>query len=131
MNAMPGLKFDKEKNRLDLLFIPFLKGVARILTFGSKKYAPDNWKKVKHGRRRYYRAAMSHIMDWRDGEEKDLETGEHHLLHAGCCIMFAYGYDVLGIKDDPEPCNDQKCDVCYPGKKEAEPEKRKEKRVRN
>ena len=34
-----------------------------------------------------------HIDAWWGGEQKDPETGEHHLAHAICCGMFLWWFD--------------------------------------
>lgn len=67
--------------------------VVRVLEFGAKKYAPDNWKYVPEAKTRYYDAMQRHIDAWWNGEIKDQETGEHHLAHAVCCAMFLWWFD--------------------------------------
>ncbi len=39
-------KHDTEKARWDLLPMDAVSPVVDVLTFGAKKYAPDNWKTV-------------------------------------------------------------------------------------
>lgn len=82
-----GLKYDQEKLKSHLLSIPAMKGTAKILTLGSKKYAERNWEAGMEFSR-VYRAAFDHITDWWDGEDLDPDSGESHLDHAACCIMF-------------------------------------------
>ena len=77
-----GRKSDSEKTRWDLLQFDMLKEVAEVATFGAKKYAPDNWKKVPDPVDRYFSALMRHLVAWRMGEETDEETGFRHLAHA-------------------------------------------------
>lgn len=62
--------------------------VARVLTFGAEKYARDNWRKVPDMDVRYMDAALRHLNAYRRGEPADHESGESHLAHAACCIMF-------------------------------------------
>lgn len=62
--------------------------VARVLTFGAEKYARDNWRKVPDMDVRYMDAALRHLNAYRRGESVDSESGESHLAHAACCIMF-------------------------------------------
>lgn len=62
--------------------------VARVLTFGAEKYARDNWRKVTDMDVRYMDAALRHLNAHRRGESVDSESGESHLAHAACCIMF-------------------------------------------
>lgn len=91
---MEGVKLDKEKARWDLLPIVALRIVVLVLTFGARKYAPDNWQKVPDGRTRYYAAALRHMTDWWGGERLDPESGLHHLGHAICCLLFALWFDL-------------------------------------
>jgi hypothetical protein len=83
-----GIKFDEEKTRFDLLPWNEVKQVADVLTLGAKKYADDNWKYVPNGKKRYFAAAMRHLVAWKEGEKYDGETKFNHLAHALCCIFF-------------------------------------------
>lgn len=69
--------------------------VARVLTFGAEKYARDNWRKVPDMDVQYMDAALRHLNAYRRGEKVDSESGESHLAHAACCIMF-----LLQIKEE-------------------------------
>lgn len=81
-----GMKFDDEKPRYDLLPPYAIDTMCKVLTFGAKKYSPDNWKKVE--RVRYIAAAMRHMFALLRGETYDSETGLHHGAHAMCCLSF-------------------------------------------
>jgi len=83
-----GRKDDAEKPRFDLVPPRALTAVARVLTLGARKYAPDNWRRVEGRRERYFAAAMRHLWAWWTGEDRDAETGESHLAHAACCVLF-------------------------------------------
>ena len=83
-----GRKDDSEKPRMDLLDNYFLTGVARVLTFGAKKYAAHNWRKGISVSR-LVAAAYRHLGAFNSGEDFDEESKIEHLFHAGCCIMFA------------------------------------------
>ena len=41
-----GKKFDGDKLRFDLIPAVAEEEIAKILTFGAKKYGPDNWQKL-------------------------------------------------------------------------------------
>ena len=82
-----GIKHDGEKVRLELLSPIALTEVAKVLTFGAKKYADNNWRKGFKWSR-LLGAALRHILAFMGGQDKDPETGLSHLAHAGCCIMF-------------------------------------------
>lgn len=88
--AVPvGRKDDQEKPRFELLDPEFLEGVARVLTFGARKYAAHNWR----GGIAYSRllgATLRHVNAINAGEDRDPETGLDHELHAACELMFLY-----------------------------------------
>lgn len=78
------------KPRWDLLPIAPVAEVVDVLTYGSLKYADNNWRHVPNGVERYYAAAMRHIAAYRMGEAIDPETGRTHLSHALCCLIFLH-----------------------------------------
>lgn len=82
-----GTKNDADKIRMDLLPIESLEEIAKVMTFGAKKYGDHNWR----GGFKFSRlsgAALRHLFSWIKGEDKDPESGLSHLAHAGCCVMF-------------------------------------------
>lgn len=83
-----GRKQDGGKPRLDLLPPRAITEIGKVLEFGARKYAPDNWRKVEGWRWRYSGAALRHLFAWLGGEPNDPESGLHHLAHAGCCVLF-------------------------------------------
>jgi hypothetical protein len=88
MTKTLGMKFDQEKARMGLLPPRALRLVSEVLTFGAKKYLPNNWKYVENGPERYLDAALRHITSYMTGEKNDPETGLPHMAHALCCLMF-------------------------------------------
>lgn len=91
-------KTDAGKNRLGLLPPYATEAVGRVLTFGAQKYAPGNWRRVDD-RSRYVDAALRHVFAFMRGKEVDAESGEHHLAHAVCCLMFLMELD-MEAKDE-------------------------------
>lgn len=87
-----GMKFDDGKPMWRLLPFRELREVVDILTFGVKKYAVDNWKKVIPPER-YIDAAFRHFTSWVEGEKIDPETGKSHLAHAVCNLLFLMWFD--------------------------------------
>ena len=83
-----GKKYDSDKPMMDLIPPYMEEEVAKVLTFGAKKYAPGNWRKVEPLRSRYLAAAQRHINALKKGESHDPESGLHHAAHAACCLMF-------------------------------------------
>jgi len=88
-----GRKYDKEKDRWDLVLWREFCHVVKVLTLGAIKYAPENWKYVKDARNRYFAAAHRHLYAWRKGEIIDSETSLPHLAHAICCLLFLMWFD--------------------------------------
>ena len=86
-----GRKDDAAKPRLDLLLADMphaLEAIAMVLTHGAEKYAPGNWQHVPDAQRRYLAAGLRHEVELAKGVHHDAETGEHHLAHAACCLLF-------------------------------------------
>ena len=77
-----GKKFDGDKLRFDLIPAVAEEEIAKILTFGAKKYGPDNWQKLDDFDNRYYAALRRHLNAWKQGEANDPESGMSHLSHA-------------------------------------------------
>lgn len=81
------MKFDSDKLRFDLVPPEWPKGDAEILTFGSKKYKPNNWRDVDDIGR-YIGALERHLLWFKLALESgqaellfDEETGQHHMKH--------------------------------------------------
>ena len=89
-----GAKHDRGKLRYSLLPKGTITEVLKVLEFGAKKYAPDNWKKVDNAQTRYYDAALRHITAWHEGEKLDSETGVSHIAHALCCLHFLMWFEL-------------------------------------
>ena len=79
-----------DEGKLEWVLLPFktLKPVIRVLMFGKTKYGKNNWMAVDRGDDRYLSAAFRHLTSYADGELIDNESGESHLAHAVCCLLF-------------------------------------------
>lgn len=100
MTKQKGAKHDDGKLRFDLVPLVPLRELVHVLTFGARKYGPDNWQHVEElddlpgpPRRRYFAAMMRHTSAWYEGEVLDPESGLHHLAHAACCAFFLIWFD--------------------------------------
>lgn len=93
ISEKPGVKFDGEKPKYDLVPWEEFEDTVAVLTFGAKKYAPDNWKKVPGARCRYIAAAFRHLVARARGETIDPESGRPHTAHAICCLLFLAWFD--------------------------------------
>ncbi len=83
-----GRKTDEAKARYDLIPAVALQAVVDVLTYGAEKYAPDNWRHVPQAESRYLAAGLRHVFAFMRGEPCDPESGQHHLAHAACCVLF-------------------------------------------
>ena len=96
-----GFKADSGKLQWSLLPLRLLEPVVRVLMFGARKYAPANWKHVLDPLDRYYDATIRHVTAWQAGEQADLETGESHLAHAICCLLFMLWHEAKDQRGRP------------------------------
>jgi len=88
---MKGTKHDDGKLRWDLLPILEVEQIVDVITYGAEKYDDNNWQKVDS--ERYYAAMMRHIVAWRKGNKRDVESKLLHLAHAMCCGIFLMWHD--------------------------------------
>ena len=87
---LPKLGRKDDQGKLDWTLLPFegLAQVVRVLEFGVLKYGRDNWQLVPNAQARYIRAAFRHLISDIQSADVDTETGEGHLAHAVCCLLF-------------------------------------------
>lgn len=83
-----GSKHDSGKPLIGAVPPNALLAVAKVLTFGAEKYGRDNWRQVENAETRYLDAALRHINAYQRSESVDPESGESHLAHAVCGLMF-------------------------------------------
>lgn len=86
----PTLGCKDDAGKLQWSLVPFREWneVVKVLTVGAVKYAPDNWKYVKDGKRRYVDAFFRHVVAMIMGEKNDPEDNLPHWAHAICCLLF-------------------------------------------
>lgn len=88
------IKFDGDKLRYDLIPTSATKALAEVLTFGARKYKPNNWRNVPQEElNRYVAAAMRHFEAHRSGEYFDADSGLPHLAHCLTNIAFLIDLD--------------------------------------
>jgi len=73
------MKFDDDKVRYDLIPAEWETALAEVLTYGAKKYKPNNWRNGEV--ERYIGAVMRHWNAYRKGEFTDPVTTMPHLWH--------------------------------------------------
>jgi Domain of unknown function (DUF5664) len=95
---MSGTKHDAGKVPLELLDRKALDELARVLDFGQRKYAADNWR-AGLSYRRLIGATLRHVTAIMDGEDNDPETGLKHAAHAMCELMFLLNFQLSSRTD--------------------------------
>lgn len=83
---MAGIKYDNEKPDFSLISPWALDEVAKVMTYGKRKYAAHNWR-LGLTNTRLFSAAMRHGFAWLRGEDVDQETGFNHIAHMACCTL--------------------------------------------
>jgi hypothetical protein len=93
LDQVVATKHDGGKPDWSILPFEALEETVRVLEFGAKKYARNNWR--ENGGFKYNRvltACLRHIFAFMRGEDKDPETGLSHLSHAMCNLIFLSYY---------------------------------------
>lgn len=85
--SLPSPRPTVDKPRYSLIFWPFVRGLARVLGHGAKKYGDYAWQSSQDAESKYRDKAIRHLMD---GGDFDGETGEDPLLHVAANLMFLY-----------------------------------------
>ena len=96
---MDAKKYDTDKTQWMLLPWQEVEEIVKVLQFGADKYGKDNWKGGMIWSR-YCAAALRHILAWWMGEQRDDESGYHHLAHACACLIFLMYYDNNDVQED-------------------------------
>jgi hypothetical protein len=105
MAWVKGRKADDGKIRMELLPMDALVEVARVLTHGAKKYAPNNWQEVPEAKERYTGALLRHLAAWRCGERIDGESGDDRLRHiaqVACNALFLLWGELQAEKEEQD-----------------------------
>lgn len=82
-----GIKHDEGKSQWNLLPLQYLDGVVRVLMRGAAKYSAHNWRAGMPWSQTY-NATQRHLNAFMAGENLDPESGQHHLDHALCELIF-------------------------------------------
>jgi len=96
---MSGTKYDSGKPRTSLLSSIALIELAKVMTYGEKKYDANNWRKgFKHSR--IMDAALRHLLAYNSGEKTDPETGLSHAAHAMANLMMLVEFEKCNVGED-------------------------------
>ena len=90
---------DDGKPQMSLIDPLFIKACASVLTKATAggKYTPHNWRNGIEVSR-LLNSCLRHINEFADGTDIDPESGEPHIVHAACNLMFI----LRMLKDRPE-----------------------------
>lgn len=99
---MVGIKYDADKPKFSLIKVDAFMEMVKVLTYGAKKYSPDNWKLLENSQQRYFDAANRHMWAWFSGEKHDSESGYHHLAHAMSSLLFIMQMDLEDEKKEED-----------------------------
>lgn len=104
MGKPTAARFSKGKIRHDLIPPWAIEEIAKVYTYGCKKYDDDNWRKGMKWKEKVIGPLERHLNKWLRGEKIDDESNCHHLamvIWQCICLMMYEKYD-LG-QDDRNP----------------------------
>ena len=81
-------KYDKDKVRMDLVPLECVESIAKVLTYGAKKYSDNSWQDLPDFWKRYKAALLRHLTAVDKGELIDEESGLYHIDQVLCNAMF-------------------------------------------
>lgn len=95
-----GTKYDSGKAPISLIPNDALIEIARVMEYGSRKYARHNWTKGFEWSR-LIDSTYRHLGEWKESNSIDPESGLSHLSHAACNLIFLISHEVRNLgKDD-------------------------------
>jgi len=104
MGKETGARFSEGKIRHDLIPPWSLNELARVYTYGCKKYSPDNWRKGLKWRQDVIGPLLRHLWKWIRGEKIDEESGMYHLAMVLWNVITLMEYEKNSIgQDDRNP----------------------------
>jgi hypothetical protein len=93
-----ALRYNSGKLKWSMVHFESLAPMVKVLMYGEKKYARDNWKKGLN-REEILDSMQRHLASLIDGEEVDPESQEHHIGHIMCnCLFYSYFNIIDGDK---------------------------------
>ena len=95
-----GTKHDQGKPEISLVPGDAIEEIAKVFSYGAKKYNRNNWLQGMHWSR-LLDASFRHLFAYSRGEAVDPESGLSHLSHAACnlLMLLAYSRRNLGVDD--------------------------------
>lgn len=101
MGKPQAARFNEGKVRMDLIPPVALEEIAKVYTYGTKKYSDDNWWKAFKWRKDTFGCIQRHLNKWLRGEQNDDESGLLHLAHAAwnCIALMEFERNGIGHDD--------------------------------
>ena len=96
-----ALRYNEGKLKWSMVHFKSLEPLVKVLMYGEKKYARDNWKKGLN-REEILDSMFRHLAALIDGQEIDEESGEHHIGHLFCNCMFYSYFNIIGEGKSPK-----------------------------
>lgn len=97
-----SLRFNQGKTKWSLVDFKSIESLPKVLEFGCKKYARDNWKKGLD-LKEILDSMSRHLFALMDGQINDPESGLPHTGHIMCNAMFfEYHLNKLMNKSEKE-----------------------------
>ncbi len=84
---MTAIRYDEGKTDWSLMPFEAVEEINKVLEFGAKKYAPNNWKKG-FPVNKVLNSCLRHLFSYMRGEKVDPESGLSHISHAACNLLF-------------------------------------------
>lgn len=99
-----GLRYNKDKPRMDLLPWDVLLELANHYRVGAAKYEERNWEKGLPWNSGTMASLLRHVAAWSNGEDIDPENGQHHDLAIlwNAAALVAYRLRGVGTDDRPQ-----------------------------
>lgn len=89
---MSGVRYNDNKLRVDLVSPRSIKAMAQVLTKGVEKYPENNWRKGLKWIGGVMSSVDRHLLAFKNGEDRDPESGLLHIAHAMTNLMFLLEY---------------------------------------
>lgn len=89
------MKDDQDKPDFTLIPPFSIEEVAKVFTYGAKKYEPFGWLFVEHAIDRYLAATLRHVFSYlQDMDKVDEESGLSPLAHAAASLLIACEHEI-------------------------------------
>lgn len=85
--TLGALRFNDTKPMMSLVPGSLNRYTAMVLTYGAKKYEPNNWRKGFKWTS-ILDSLERHLTSFKDGEDYDDESGLPHVAHIACNVAF-------------------------------------------